>query len=75
MVTKELKELGFTVLDSSANFIMATNEALNMKNMFEYLKSKKVFIRYFNLPRISNYVRILRGQNNESICKGAERIY
>ena len=64
-VTEALRALGFTVLDSSANFVMATNNRLNMKALFEYLKSKKVFIRYFNLPRISNYVRISIGTDEE----------
>lgn len=64
-VTNELRELGFEVLDSSANFIMATHTDYNMKEMFEYLKTKKVFIRYFNLPRIDKYVRISIGTDNE----------
>lgn len=64
-VTNELRGLGFEVLDSQANFIMATHSDYNMKEMFEYLKTKKVFIRYFNLPRIDKYVRISIGTDNE----------
>ena len=63
--TNQLKAMGFDVLDSSTNFIMATHNDLNMKDMFEYLKSQKVFIRYFNLPRIDNYVRITVGTDDE----------
>ena len=36
-----------------------------MKSLFEYLKMQKVFIRYFSLPRIENYVRITIGTNEE----------
>lgn len=64
-VTNEMRALGFSVLDSSSNFIFATREDLSMKELFEYLKSKKVFIRYFNLPRIDNYVRITIGTDEE----------
>lgn len=64
-ITNELRDLGFEVLDSQANFIMATHSDYNMKEMFEYLKTKKVFIRYFNLPRIDKYVRISIGTDNE----------
>lgn len=64
-VTAELRALGFEVLDSSANFIMATHNDYDMKEMFEYLKTKKVFIRYFNLPRIEKYVRISIGTDDE----------
>lgn len=63
--TNELRELGFNVLDSQANFIFVTHNTLSMKDMFEYLKAKKVFIRYFSVPRIENYVRISIGTDAE----------
>ncbi|MGN0522404.1 MAG: histidinol-phosphate transaminase [Eubacterium sp.] len=64
-VTDEMRALGFKVLDSSANFIFATKDDLSMKDMFEYLKTKKVFIRYFSVARIENYVRISIGTDEE----------
>ena len=64
-VTLELKKLGFDVLDSQTNFIFVTHNRHNMKSLFEYLKTQKVFIRYFSLPRIENYVRITIGTNEE----------
>lgn len=63
--TKEMKALGFKVLDSSTNFIFATHSDLSIKDMFEYLKTKNVFIRYFSLPRIDNYTRITIGTDEE----------
>lgn len=64
-VTLELEKLGFDVLDSQTNFIFATHNKHNMKSLFEYLKTQKVFIRYFSLPRIEDYVRITIGTNEE----------
>lgn len=64
-VTEELRLLGFEVLDSQTNFIMATHEGYNMKEMFEYLKENMIFIRYFNQPRINKYVRITIGTDEE----------
>lgn len=64
-VALELEKLGFDVLDSQTNFIFATHNKHNMKSLFEYLKTQKVFIRYFSLPRIENYVRITIGTNDE----------
>ena len=64
-VTEALRRMGFTVLDSSANFILATHEQYEMKALFEYLKTQKVFIRYFSLPRIDRYVRITIGTDEE----------
>ena len=64
-VTLELEKRGFDVLDSQTNFIFVTHNKHNMKSLFEYLKTQKVFIRYFSLPRIENYVRITIGTNEE----------
>lgn len=65
-LTKEMRALGFEVIDSSTNFIMATHNDYDMKDMFEYLKSKNIFIRYFNQPRINKYVRITVGTDEET---------
>ncbi len=64
-VTNELEALGFEVLPSSSNFIMATHNDFSMKEMFEYLKTNKVFIRYFSLPRIEKYIRVTIGTDKE----------
>lgn len=65
LVTDEMRAMGFKVLDSQTNFIFATKEDMSMRDMFEYLKTKKVFIRYFSVPRIDNYVRITIGTEAE----------
>ena len=44
---------------------MATHDDYNMREMFEYLKSKNIFIRYFNQPRINKFVRITIGTDKE----------
>lgn len=64
-VAEELRALGFTVLNSQTNFLFATHNAISIKDYFECLKAQKVFIRYFNLPRINNYVRITIGTDDE----------
>ncbi len=61
----ELKKLGFMVLDSSTNFLFASHSKHNAKDIFGYLKSKNIFIRYFNKPRIENYLRITIGTDEE----------
>lgn len=65
-MTAELKKLGFDVLNSQTNFIFATHGGHSMKKMFEYLREQNVFIRYFSLPRIENYVRITVGTEEET---------
>ncbi len=62
---KELRSLGFSFPKSGTNFIFATHEKISAKEIFEYLRSNKIFIRYFNLPRINNYLRISIGTEDE----------
>lgn len=56
-----LKDLGFTFTDSKSNFIFASHSKYSAKDIFEYLKSKNIFVRYFNAPLIDNYLRITVG--------------
>ncbi len=64
-VKKELAELGFTCLDSSANFLFATHRSVPAKQIFEALREKNIFVRYFNKPRIDNYLRITIGTEEQ----------
>ncbi|HOO80495.1 MAG TPA: histidinol-phosphate transaminase [Lachnospiraceae bacterium] len=62
----ELKALGFTFPDSMSNFVFATHSQKSAKEIFEYLKTRKIFVRYFDLPRIDNYLRISVGTDEEA---------
>lgn len=60
-----LKELGFSFPDSKANFIFATHKSVPAKEIFEALKEAGIYVRYFNSPRIDNYLRITIGTDGE----------
>lgn len=62
---KELAALGFTFKNSQANFIFATHPDYSAKKLFEALKKEHIFVRYFNKPRIDNYLRISIGTDEE----------
>ena len=62
---KRLAELGFSFTDSKANFIFATHESVRAREIFEKLKEKHIYVRYFDLPRIDNYLRITVGTDEE----------
>ena len=61
----QLRELGFDFPDSGANFIFATHRVIPAREIYEALRSKHVYVRYFNLPRINNYLRITVGTEDE----------
>jgi histidinol-phosphate aminotransferase len=62
---KRLKELGFTCLESSANFVFATHKSVPAKQIFEELREAGIFVRYFDSPRINNYLRITIGTDEQ----------
>lgn len=60
-----LRELGFDFPDSKANFIFATHKTVPAKEIFEALREAGIYVRYFDLPRIDNYLRITVGTDGE----------
>lgn len=64
-VKKELKELGFSFPDSRANFIFAAHESIPAEQIFRALRQADIYVRYWNKPRISNYLRITVGTDAE----------
>lgn len=64
--TKEqLKELGFTFADSKSNFIFATHKSVPARDIFLALKENNIYVRYWNKPRIDNYLRITIGTKEQ----------
>lgn len=64
-VAGELKQMGFEVKDSQTNFLFASHEKVPAKVIFERLKEKGIFVRYFNKKRISDYLRITIGTDEQ----------
>ena len=62
---RELSSLGFTYLDSKANFIFAKSDKIDGKALYLALKEKGVLVRHFDAPRISDYNRITIGNAEE----------
>ncbi|MBR1780422.1 MAG: histidinol-phosphate transaminase [Oscillospiraceae bacterium] len=56
-----LRALGFVVYPSKANFIFITHPAVPAKTLFAGLREKGILVRYFDLPRIDNCLRVSIG--------------
>ena len=61
----ELKFLGFSVLPSKANFVFAAHNRVPGKTLFQALRARGVLVRYFDKPRIDNFLRITIGTDEE----------
>lgn len=64
-VANKLSELGFSCLPSKANFLFAKHNSVPAKEIFETLKKQGIYVRYFNAPRINEYLRITIGTDEE----------
>ncbi|MBR1591994.1 MAG: histidinol-phosphate transaminase [Ruminococcus sp.] len=60
-----LRELGFEFTDSMSNFIFAKPTEKPAAFVFEELKKRKIFVRYWNKPIIKDYLRITVGTDEE----------
>lgn len=62
----ELTALGFEVLSSQTNFILTKPAGISAKALFDFLQSKKIYVRYFgDHGRLSDYLRISIGTREE----------
>ncbi|HEY9632039.1 MAG TPA: histidinol-phosphate transaminase [Coleofasciculaceae cyanobacterium] len=66
-----LKDLGFHVLPSEANFLLAQSPLGNAQPLYQMLKQQGILVRYFNQPRLDDKLRITVGtpEQNETLLK------
>lgn len=64
-VKGELKKLGFSFPDSLTNFIFARHERIPAKQLFHALREADIYVRHWDKPRISEYLRITMGTDEE----------
>jgi histidinol-phosphate aminotransferase len=64
-VKAELEKRGFTVLPSQTNFLFAKKDGVSGQELFEKLRSRKIFVRHFNSERIRDYLRITIGTDEQ----------
>lgn len=62
---RELKALGFTFREPSANFIFASHPQIDAKDLFAALREADIYVRYFDKPRINQYLRITIGTDEQ----------
>jgi len=60
-----LRDLGFNVLPSSANFLFVKPPNTSGANLFAALRERGILVRHFNKNRITDFLRITVGTDTE----------
>jgi histidinol-phosphate aminotransferase len=63
--SEALRALGFHVIPSLANFIFLTHPVISAQTLLNELKVRGILVRYFNQPRIDQYLRVSIGTDEE----------
>lgn len=62
---KELTALGFEVLKSKANFLFVRNKKISGKDLYSGLKKRGILVRYFDDPKLREFVRVSIGKKSD----------
>lgn len=64
-VKEALCGMGFDVKQSQTNFLFASHHTVPAREIFEKLKQRHIYVRYFSKKRIENYLRITVGTEEQ----------
>jgi histidinol-phosphate aminotransferase len=75
-VTEGLRGLGFSVPESSANFVLARPKDGNAREVYEELVKRDIYVRYFELEGLADKLRITIGtaEQNDRLLAALKEI-
>lgn len=65
-LTARLTQLGFEVLPSETNFLLARPPKFPAQEWLEQLRERKILVRWFKAPEVRDYLRITVGSEPEA---------
>ena len=70
-LTRFLEDNGFEVIPSAANFVFTRHTQMRAEDIANQLREQAIIVRYFNKPRIDQYLRITIGteEENTQLCR------
>jgi histidinol-phosphate aminotransferase len=60
-----LRRLGYEVLPSQANFVLARSPGRSLRPVYEALKARRILVRHFPVPELDDALRITVGTDAE----------
>ena len=66
LLSRELTNMGFRVLPSQTNFILARPPVFAAQAWLQKLRDRKVLVRWFRQPEVKDYLRITIGTPAEA---------
>lgn len=57
--------LGFSGTDSRTNFLFVSHERVPAADIFRALRERQIYVRYFPVPRLDQYLRVTVGTDDE----------
>ena len=71
-----LRRMGFRVTDSAANFLFVTHPEASAKALLDGLREKGILVRWWDSPRIRDYLRITVGTDAEmdALCEALTQL-
>jgi len=66
MLSAQLRTLKFEVPKSSANFVLAASKKQKAKEIYEKLVHRNIYVRYFDMPGLSDKLRITVGTSEQN---------
>jgi histidinol-phosphate aminotransferase len=75
-LARELTKLGFRVLPSQTNFLLAKPPLFPAKDWLQKLRDQKILVRWFSAPDVNEYLRITIGTPAEAaaLVKAVRRL-
>ena len=75
-LSKALEQLGFEVLPSAANFVLARHPQHDAAELAMQLRERKVIVRHFRQPRIEQHLRITVGnpEQNQALISALQSV-
>lgn len=65
-LSRDLTKLGFRVLPSETNFILAQPPLFPAQEWLQKLRDRKILVRWFSAPEVKDYLRITIGTPDEA---------